>query len=122
MDTIHQSILLAYLTKNLYRTERQQIDSERTYGSMPSPVLSTERSSPSCTGMSMSRRGIYAHFFMILAECTTEENRTEEFENRRRRNSTDVVSVSVEMKKLEYSHVEVGYISDEQMAFCREYH
>lgn len=105
-----KSILLAYLTKNLYRTKGSKMIQTALWKHAIASAVYGKKIAELHRHVNVEEAFIAA-LLHDIGKSVLLKNRTEEFEEIvTEEYNSDVVSVSVEMKKLEFTHVEVGYI------------
>jgi putative nucleotidyltransferase with HDIG domain len=105
-----KSILLAYLTKNLYRTKGSKMIQTALWKHAIASAVYGKKIAELHRHVNVEEAFIAA-LLHDIGKSVLLKNRTEEFEEIvTEEYNSDVVSVIVEMKKLEYTHIEVGYI------------
>lgn len=105
-----KSILLAYLTKNLYRTKGSKMIQNALWKHAIASAVFGKKIAELHRNVNVEEAFI-ASLLHDIGKSVLLKNRTEEFEEIVTEEfNSNVISVAVEMKKLEYTHVEVGYI------------
>ncbi len=105
-----KSILLAYLTKNLYRTKGSKMIQTALWKHAIASAVYGKKIAELHRHVSVEEAFIAA-LLHDIGKSVLLRNRTDDFEEIVTEEfNADVVSVLIEMKKLDYTHVEVGYI------------
>jgi len=105
-----KSILLAYLTKNLYRTKGSKMIQTALWKHAIASAVYGKKIAELHKHVNVEEAFIAA-LLHDIGKGVLLKNRTEDFEEIVTEEfNADVLSVTIEMKKLEFTHVEVGYI------------
>ena len=105
-----KSILLAYLTKNLYRTKGSKMIQNALWKHAIASAVFGKKIAELHRHVNVEEAFI-SSLLHDIGKSVLLKNRTEEFEEIVSEEfNADVISVNIEMKKLEFTHVEVGYV------------